>query len=227
MEIMEEYTQKIERPERGWFIVFEGGEGTGKTTQAKMLVERLQREGRDVLLTKQPGGDNGICRRIREILLDRTYLSSFSPVAELLLYLADKAQHVLSVILPALEQGKTVICDRYIGVTFSYQYYVRNVCSQKEFDYLLSFATRQLQPDYTYWFDLDPVVGLQRNSKAIEQQTRFEDEGIHFHTRAREGFHEYFLNHCHPDTWKKIDASRSIDELHIELVNHICSLIGS
>ena len=224
---MEDHVQIIERPKKGWFIVFEGGEGTGKTTQAKMLAERLQHEGRDVLLTKQPGGDDGICCRIREILLDRTYLSTFFPVTELLLYLADKAQHIQSVIMPALKQGKIVVCDRYIGVTFSYQYYVRKVCSQEEFDYLLSFATRQLQPDYTYWFDLDPVIGLHRNSKVVEQQTRFEDEGLHFHTQAREGFCEYFSNHCPSEKWRKIDASRSIDELHIELVNHMRTLIGS
>lgn len=224
---MEECTRIIERPKKGWFIVFEGGEGTGKTTQAKMLAEQLRCEGYDVLLTKQPGGDDGICRRIREILLDRTYLHSFSPVAELLLYLADKAQHVQSVILPALKQGRIILCDRYIGVTFSYQYYVRKVCSQEEFDYLLSFATQQLQPDYTYWFDLDPAIGLQRNNKVIEQQTRFEDEGLHFHARARDGFCEYFQNHCHPEKWRKIDASCSIDELHAELINHARTLIDS
>jgi dTMP kinase len=224
---MEEHTTIIEQPSRGLFIVLEGGEGVGKTTQAKMLVERLWREGHDVLLTKQPGGSEGICRRIRELLLDRRYLGTFSPVAELLLYLADKAQHIQEVIVPALEKGKIVVCDRYVGVTFSYQHYVRQVCSREEFDFLLSFATKRLQPDYTYWFDLDPEVGLRRNSKIEEQQTRFEDEGLHFHTRAREGFHEFFSNYCHPEKWRKIDASRSVDELHAELVNHITALISA
>lgn len=223
---MEEYIGTIKRPSKGWFIVFEGGEGVGKTTQAKMLVERLWREGHDALLTKQPGGDDGICRRIREILLDRSYLSTFSPIAELLLYLADKAQHIQHVILPALEQGKIVVCDRYVGVAFSYQHYVRQVCSREEFDYLLSFATRQLIPDYTYWFDLDPALGLQRNGKVAEQQTRFEDEGLHFHTRAREGFAEYFSNYCHPEKWRKIDAGRTIDELHDELTDHVLKLVS-
>ena len=172
----------------GKFIVFEGGEGSGKTTQARLLAEYLQKEGREVLLTKEPGGDEGVCKDIRSLLLNPKY--KMSPRAELLLFEADRAQHVESVIRPALEAGKIVISDRFDASTFAYQCGGRKL-SCELFAAINKFATQELTPNFTFWLDIDPEIGLKRNVDAAKRD-RFELEDLDFHRRVRKGFENYF-----------------------------------
>lgn len=206
---------------KGLFIVFSGGEGSGKTTQAKLLYDYLLELGRDVLLTKEPGGDEGVCRDIRKILLNTDYQSIVSPRAELLLFEADRAQHVDSVLVPALKEGKIVISDRFDPDTFAYQCGGRKVCGLKDIKILNDFATRGFYPDFYpnfyFWFDIDPKTGLDRNLKTGKRD-RFEMEDLSFHQGVRDGFNVYFNQLVGPDRWKKLDAEKSIQSLHQEVV---------
>ncbi len=175
---------------RGLFVVFEGGEGSGKTTQAKLLIEALEKDGRQVFLTKEPGGDEGICRDIRTLLLNPAYSGKMSAWAELLLFEADRAQHVEKVILPALEEGKVVISDRYEAATYAYQCAGRGVCSSGQYVDLNDRVTGGLKPDFTFWIDVNPELGLKRNVDA-KKRDRFEMEDISFHHKVRKGYQDY------------------------------------
>ncbi|MEK7133096.1 MAG: dTMP kinase [Patescibacteria group bacterium] len=206
---------------RGKFFVFEGGEGCGKTTQAKLFFEWLKKNGHDVLLTKEPGGDEGICRDIREILLNKNYLGRFSERTELLLFEADRAQHVDFTIIPALESGKIVISDRYEASTFAYQCGGRKInCG--EFSRLNEFATKGLKPDFIFWLDIDPIIGLRRNMDA-KKRDRLEMEDVAFHCRVRQGFIDYFDSLVNFNTWEHLSGRLSVKELHkevLEIIKH-------
>lgn len=211
----------------GLLIVFEGGEGCGKTTQSRMLAEWLTGKGHDVLLTKQPGGDDGICKNIRSLILDPQYFGKFSSRAEFLLFMADKAQHVDYVIQPALTEGKIVISDRYNASTFAYQVAARQSCSSEEFAMISRYTLQGLEPTLTIWLDVDPVLGLQRNSSVPSQQLRFEKEDIDFHARVRNGYEEFFTNYTDPSRVFRVDASRSIEHSHETIVGQIMLLLDS
>ncbi len=205
---------------QGVFLVFEGGEGSGKTTQAKLLADELQKMGHNVLLTKEPGGDEGICRDIRKILLTPDYKVGMSDRAELLLFEADRAQHVDKVILPALKSGDVVISDRYDGATEAYQCAGRGLDLMKFRD-INRFATDGLYVDFVFWVDIDPVVGLQRNKDA-HKRDRFEMEDISFHRMVRHGYENYFAQRF-IGFWQKFDGSLSIEELHQQIMKTLSS----
>jgi dTMP kinase len=186
------------------FLTFEGIEGCGKSTQAQRLCERLSREA---LLTCEPGG-TALGRSIRELLLEPSR-GSMSPVAEALLYLADRAQHVAEVIRPALEVGRTVVSDRYVDSTLAYQGYGRGL----PMDLLLAvaeLATGGLQPDLTFFLDVPVTVGLGRVGKR-GRHDRLESERIEFHERVRDGYLD--LIRRHPRRWVLIDGQGSEDEV--------------
>ncbi|MBI2628015.1 MAG: dTMP kinase [Candidatus Niyogibacteria bacterium] len=206
----------------GKFIVFEGGEGCGKSTQANLLFEWLKKNGYDVLLTKEPGGDEGICREIRSILLNKNYQESFSERTELLLFTADRAQHVDFTIKPALESGKFVISDRYEASTFAYQCGGRKI-EPKNFLWLNRYAAKGLRPDFTFWLDLDPKIGLRRNMNT-EKRDRFETEDVIFHNQVREGFVNYFQA-INSYSYKKLEGQLSIEELHQSVLTTIRQFI--
>lgn len=203
----------------GKFFVFEGGEGCGKSTQAKLLFEWLKKTGHNVFLTKEPGGDEGICRNIREILLNKNYLGRFSERAELLLFEADRAQHVDFTIKPALESGKILISDRYEASTFAYQCGGRGI-NWGEFLRLNEFATKRLKPDFIFWLDIDPRIGLRRNTDA-KKRDRFEIEDINFHNRVRRGFIDYFKSSVDSDALEKLDGRLSVEKLHKKVLEII------
>lgn len=169
---------------RGFFISLEGIEGTGKTTQARFLSERLVEKGYDVILTQEPGG-TVIGNRIREILLYVDH-GEMSYMTELLLYNAARAQHLSEKILPALNEGNIVITDRFTDSTIAYQGYGRGIDIEllKSIDLI---ATGGIRPDLTILFDLDVETGLQRN-KGINKVDRLELEDIEFHKKVREGY---------------------------------------
>ncbi|WP_029523239.1 dTMP kinase [Persephonella sp. KM09-Lau-8] len=169
---------------KGYFITFEGVEGAGKSTQAKLLYQYLIDKGKDAILTKEPGGTK-TGQKIRQILLEKTD-EIFPPVAELMLYEADRNFHIHNLIKPSLQQGKYIICDRFTDSTLAYQGYARglNINLIKQ---LNEIATEGIKPDITFLIDIPVEEGLKR-IKQIRQADRIEDEDIQFHKRLREGF---------------------------------------
>jgi dTMP kinase len=166
----------------GIFVAFEGGEGGGKSTQARALAEALEASGHSVVLTREPGGTD-VGRAIRSVLLDTTH-AGMADRAEALLYAADRADHVERVIRPALALGKIVICDRYVDSSRSYQGFGRRL-DLREITELSSWATGGLVPHLTVILDIDPAVGLGRTGGFPD---RMDSESIAFHTRVRQGF---------------------------------------
>jgi dTMP kinase len=168
---------------RGLFVVFEGGEGAGKSTQVRLLAEALRRAGRDVVVTREPGATQ-TGAQIRRLLLNGEPLS---PRSEALLYAADRAHHVASIVRPALARGAIVISDRYVDSSLAYQGAGRTLPVQ-EVAWLSSWATGGLKPDLTVLLDLDPAVGLRRAESRGAGHDRLESESQTFHERVRLGF---------------------------------------
>lgn len=180
------------------FITLEGGEGVGKTTQQALLAERLQREGYACVSTREPGG-TALGRALRELLLHGDPLT---PLAELLLYAADRAEHVNKVIAPALAVGQVVICDRFTDSTLAYQGYGRGL-NLEQIRQLNHLATGGLQPQLTLWLDLAPEVGLARSRLG----DKLEQEHLEFHRRVYRGFQA--LAAAEPQRIVRIDAGGS------------------
>jgi dTMP kinase len=180
------------------FITFEGGEGAGKTTVIGLVADRLREEGRDVITTREPGA-GPLGARIREILL---HSDEMSARAELFLFLADRANHVETVIRPALEAGKWVLSDRFADSTFVYQSVVRGLDSAFVRD-ANAFATGNLVPELTLLLDLDVPAGLAR----LQSKDRLDAEPLAFHEAVRAGFLEEARRD--PERWRVLDASQS------------------
>ncbi len=203
-----------DNPGKGLFITFEGGEGSGKTTQSHLLNAHLQKKGYITLLLREPGG-TAISEKIREILLDKAN-TGLSPIAELFLYEAARAQIVAEKIKPNLDQGVAVLCDRFIDSTVAYQGYGRGI-NLKWIDELNEIAAQGLLPDMTLFLDIDPSVGLDRASKT--NHTRFEAEALYFHQKVREGF--LALKERYPSRFRVIDASLPSDQVHLAIVREV------
>jgi dTMP kinase len=172
-------------PSRGCFITFEGGEGSGKSTQAKQLHEALQSRGIPCHLTREPGGEEG-AEAIRRLLVEGDP-DRWEPVSELLLFLAARLQHYQRIIAPALAQGRWVICDRFHDSTRIYQGIARGL-SLAYCDQLYAAILGNTRPDLTFYFDIDPRVGLARSTKRNHHETRFESLELSFHEKVRAGF---------------------------------------
>ncbi len=166
----------------GFFITFEGIEGSGKSTLAHFLKDRLEALGFEVVMTREPGG-TPVGERIREILL--TPGLSIEPWSEVFLLLAARYENTRTVILPALQNGKIVLCDRYDDSTMAYQGFGRGL-PLRLLSRINKFATLGIKPNLTFLLDLPPLSGLQR--KSIDERTRFEEEQVLFHERIREGY---------------------------------------
>ncbi|MFT0812880.1 dTMP kinase [Synechococcus sp. OH20] len=184
------------------FITLEGGEGAGKTTQQSLLAEQLQQEGYACLCTREPGG-TALGKVLRELLL---HGDPMTPLAELLLYAADRAEHVSKVIAPALAAGQVVICDRYTDSTLAYQGYGRGL-DLGQIRQLNHLATGGLQPHLTLWLDLAPEVGLARSHLG----DKLEQEHLKFHRRVYQGFQA--LAAAEPQRTVRIDAEGSPAEV--------------
>lgn len=197
----------------GYFITFEGVEGCGKTTQIKLLAELLSARGIPTVLTREPGGCP-ISDKIRAILLDAEN-RALSPLAELMLYGAARAQHVSEVISPALESGKVVLCDRFCDATVAYQSFGRGI-DRSVIDSLNLYACHGVAPDLTVLMDCDPVIGLERARRRIEaasgpREERFELEALAFHQRVRAGYLQ--LAKDEPDRFLIINGSDTIEAI--------------
>jgi dTMP kinase len=196
----------------GIFIAFEGGEGSGKSTQAKLLKGWLEEEGHKVILTREPGGST-LGNDLRKILLANE-TGVISPRAEALLYAADRAHHVYSVIRPALDRGDVVITDRYFDSSIAYQGAGRTL-SSNEVARISRWATESLYPTLTIILDQPADIGLKRKKNA----DRLESESIDFHNRVRQEYLQ--LASFDPERYLVIDARKPIEEIHIEIVNRI------
>lgn len=190
------------------FITLEGPEGAGKTTQVKHLTSVLNERGIDHLVTRDPGG-TPLGKKIRRILL--TPNLDVSPRAELLLYQADRAQHVEELIMPALKAGKLVICDRYVDSTMAYQGYGRGI-DFSLIEELNQIATGGLMPQLTFLFDLESEEGLSRRHPA--EHDRMEREAIEFHRKVRQGYLE--MAKKEPKRWHVLDASKPLSAVQQE-----------
>jgi dTMP kinase len=204
------------------FITFEGGDGSGKTTQLKALESHLRARGKSCLSTREPGGTS-LGDLIRQVLLEVGKQPITSPT-ELFLYLADRAQHIHEVIIPALERGKIVLCDRHTDSTLAYQGYGRGI-DLGLLRSLNDIASQGIKPDLTLLFDCPAEIGLSRTAQRQSQtasgrnEDRFEREKIEFHERVRAGFLE--LARAEPHRFRIIDAARSSEEVGQEIKNII------
>lgn len=204
-------------PERGLFVVFEGGDAVGKTTQMKRLVVWLEEQGFSPLATRQPGGTR-VGAELRRVLLDPIY-EELTPRAEALIYAADKAQHVAEEIRPALAAGRVVVCDRYVDSMIAYQGAGRALDLDEVAD-LVDWATGGLRPDLTILLDADPAVALVRQA----DRDRLESAGPEFHQRARQ--HLLNLARQDPDRYLVLDACRSREDIARDVIAGLHPLLG-
>ena len=196
---------------RGKFISFEGIDGSGKSTQLRLMSGDLRVRGFDVLTTMEPGG-TPLGRRLREAFLETE--ENVAPLAELLLFAADRAQHVNFLVKPALEQGKIVISDRYSDATFAYQGAGRGF-DEKTVNQVIRLATGGLKPDLTLFFDIPIEKAILRTNSRSDHETvknRMDKETSEFYTRVREAYLR--IAQKEPKRFRIIDASGSIDEVH-------------
>ena len=202
---------------KGIFIAFEGGEGSGKSTQSKLLKKWLEEEGEEVLLSREPGGTE-LGKDLRRILLDHS-TGEISPRAEALLYAADRAHHVFSKIRPALDRGEVVITDRYFDSSIAYQGAGR-VLVPGEVARISRWATESLFPTLTILIDQPAEIGLSR----LKSKDRLEIEPIDFHERIRQEFLQLTL--LDPERYLVVDGRQSIEELHNEIIAKVGEIPG-
>ncbi len=190
------------------FITLEGPDGSGKTTQIRLLYDALVAAECDVLLTREPGGTT-IGDQIRVVLHD-VENNDLVPEAEILLYSASRAQLVGQVIRPALAAGTIVLCDRYADSTMAYQGYGRAL-SLEALTAITAFATGGLKPDLTLFLDLEPEIGLTRRKASGQEWNRMDQQTLDFYRLTRTGYHT--LAAMEPERWVSIDASGSTTEV--------------
>lgn len=193
---------------RGFFITFEGADGCGKTTQINLLKDYLEKEGYDVILTREPGA-KGLGEKVRDILLN--YDGVVSDRCESFLFLADRAQNIDIIVNPAVEAGKIVLCDRHIDSTVAYQGYGRGL-DIKRIEMLNDLATNFKKPDLTIVFDIDVENSMKRVGK---DKDRMESAGVDFHNRVRNGYLE--IAKQEPERIKVINSVQPIDAVFEEL----------
>lgn len=208
----------------GKFITFEGIDGSGKSTQLRMLVESLQSKGIDVLATFEPG-DTPLGRSLRKAFLESE--ETVVPMAELLLFGADRAQHVEYLIKPALEAGKVVVSDRYADATFAYQGAGRGF-DERTVMQVIELATGGLEPDLTLFFDITIETATKRMSTRDRTNTienRMDRETSEFYTRVRDAY--LAIAGREPDRFKIIDANGTADEIHLRVINIVTEFLES
>jgi dTMP kinase len=199
---------------QGKFITFEGIDGSGKSTQLRMLAGDLRSRGIDVLTTCQPGG-TPLGRRLREAFLETEEV--VAPIAELLLFAADRAQHVELLIKPTLAEGRLVISDRYADATRAYQGSGRGF-SRVIIDNVIKLATGGLEPDLTLFFDLPVERALERmntRNESGERTNRMDFETVEFYERVRDAYLDIAAKR--PESFRVVDANRSVEEIHSDV----------
>lgn len=204
---------------RGLFITIEGGDGAGKSTQIENIKKYFENKDYKCRITREPGG-TPIGEKLREILLDPAN-KEMSGTTEMLIYAASRSQHVAEVIRPAVECGEIVICDRYVDSSVAYQAFGRNL-GDAVWE-VNKYATSGCMPDITFWMDIDPEAGRKRIvTRENPKLDRLEQEKLDFHYRVYEGYKS--ISEKHPDRVKRIDATRTIEEIKDEIYRHLDEL---
>ncbi len=205
--------------ENGKFITFEGTDGSGKTTQIKLLEDYLKGKGYEVVLSREPGGTK-VSELIRDLILDPAN-NEIVPLTEMILYAASRAQHVAQVIKPSIEAGKIVICDRFVDSSYAYQGSGRGVDLKIIAD-VNRVAIDGISPDITFFLDIDPETAIKRRINATGAD-RIEQEKLDFHKRVYEGYKKMSL--LFPDRIMTIDAEKPIDEISSQINKYIDSVL--
>jgi dTMP kinase len=198
------------------FITFEGPEGSGKTSVIQAVYKTLQSHGYEVVVTREPGGVK-ISEEIRSILLDNQNLG-MDAKTEALLFAAARRQHVIEVIKPALDQGKMVLCDRYIDSSLAYQGHAREIGIEEVYT-LNMFAIESIMPDLTLFIDVKPATGLERVRNNQRSMDRLDNEQLSFHEKVYEGYMR--LAEIEPDRIKVLNGNASIEEVVADALKHI------
>lgn len=202
---------------RGYFLTFEGCEGSGKSTQAFLLAEILRAEGIDVVITREPGGSPG-AEIIRDLLV-KGEVDQWDAVTEALLFMAARRNHLVNIIWPALRDGKWVICDRFVDSSFAFQGYGHGL-SLDHLKSIYHMVGENFYPDLTILLDVDPVVGLERTQHRDHDENRFERMSMGFHTKVYEGYHELAKEYA--SRYIIIDSQRKeVEETTAEIWRHI------
>ena len=206
----------------GVFITIEGPEGSGKTTVAKMVSQKLSEEGYKVLYTREPGGV-GIAEKIRDIILDvnNTHLDARS---EALLYAASRRQHLVEKVEPALKNGYVIICDRFIDSSLAYQGYARGLGIDEVFQ-INMFAINNRLPDLTILLDIDPEEGLRRiNKNRSSELNRLDLEDLSFHNKVHEGYE--ILKSKYAERFTIVDGNKTVDEVFNQVLDIVLNKIN-
>ncbi|PPA86681.1 dTMP kinase [Brevibacillus laterosporus] len=198
----------------GMFISLEGGDGAGKSTAIALLEKRVTEQGLAVLVTREPGGVD-IAEQIREVILNRENIK-MDGRTEALLYAAARRQHLVEKVIPALEQGKIVLCDRFIDSSLAYQGVARGLPTDEIFA-INQFAIQDRMPDLTFYLDVSPEVGLARiEANSNREKNRLDLEKVSFHTRVREGYE--LLITKFPERIVRINADQPIEQVVDEML---------
>ncbi|WP_295799963.1 dTMP kinase [uncultured Microbulbifer sp.] len=204
---------------RGKFITLEGGEGVGKSTNLQFVIQWLDSHGVEFVQTREPGG-TPLAEQLRELLLQKR-AENVDPTAELLMVFAARAQHLREVIVPALESGKWVICDRFTDATYAYQGGGRGL-DRALISQLEQTVQKDLRPDKVLLLDLDPEIGLQR-AAATGEADRFESEQLSFFRKVREAYRERAL--AAPERYAIIDAAQPLVDVQQQLAKELTGLL--
>ncbi|MFD1259996.1 dTMP kinase [Entomomonas asaccharolytica] len=196
----------------GIFITFEGPEGAGKSTNIYYLANRLEEAGYPILVTREPGGTL-LSERVRDLLIDPRF-KGMAVDTELLLIFAARAEHLQQVILPALKEGKTVICDRFTDATYAYQGGGRGI-DENKITLLERVVQGTLRPDLTLLFDVDATIGLSRVIKSRDGLDRFERESLTFFEAVRAAY--WRRAEQYPGIYRVIDASKSLENVQLQI----------
>ncbi|MGO4539365.1 dTMP kinase [Paenibacillus sp. 2TAB19] len=199
---------------QGVFITIEGGEGAGKTTLIERLAHTMLQRGKEVVITREPGGIP-IAEQIRTVILDRGNIA-MDARTEALLYAAARRQHLVEKVLPALEAGKAVICDRFVDSSLAYQGYARGLGVEEVWNINL-FAIQELMPQLTVYMDISPEVGLARIAQSAEREVnRLDLEKQSFHERVREGYIQ--LLQKYPDRMVRVNAEQTPENVFMDVL---------
>ncbi|MGG3560822.1 dTMP kinase [Neobacillus rhizosphaerae] len=197
----------------GIFITFEGPDGAGKTTILSMVANHFK----EAMVTREPGGID-IAEQIRKVILNKEN-TAMDPRTEALLYAAARRQHLIEKVKPALEEGKMVLCDRFVDSSLAYQGYARDLGIDEVWS-INQFAIEELMPQLTIYFDIEPELGLKRINKNKEREiNRLDLENLEFHQKVRDGY--YLLMKRFPDRIVRIDASGTVEEVYEQTVKMI------
>lgn len=202
---------------KGVFITFEGGEGTGKTSQIKMVKDFLSSKGIDCISTREPGGID-ISEQIREVILN-TKNTAMDYKTEALLYAAARRQHMVERVIPAINEGKVVLCDRFLDSSLVYQGYTRGLGIDEVLN-INKYVIEDYMPDLTIYLDIEPEKGLERISKNKGREiNRLDLENIDFHNKVREGYKK--LISMYDGRIEEVDASESLEAVYNNIINII------